>query len=204
MKSTETCVACNRTVPAHDGVIRSDGRGKSFGFHCGRCWAQVVAEHQGVEATVLEIAPVTMRDAAGCDHEFHFRFIPAPRGIEAFELVDGAPGGYRFKVLQEDDDPAIVERLFARMRRALATRHLEPSSVQPPRSGKVSGGAADTGMSIAGDIMRGRIEWDPESSGVPSVVIDGQSFSWEEFGRMLTKFERWQFRLRIVDQSEEV
>lgn len=162
-----------------------------------------MADYQGVEASHLEIAPVTMRDAAGRDHEFHFRYIPAPRGIEAFELVDGAPGGYQFQVPEEDGDPKIVSRLLARMRRALVTLHLEARGAPP------GGHALDAHeihrMSIKGDVVRGRIEWDSDpDSVVPTVVVDGESFTWEAFGRMLTDFEGWQFRLRIIDRSDEV
>ena len=38
----------------------------------------------------------------------------------------------------------------------------------------------------------------------PLLVIDGQEVSWEQFGRMLMRFEGWQFRLEIRDRSEDV
>jgi len=37
----------------------------------------------------------------------------------------------------------------------------------------------------------------------PVIVIDGRELTWEEFGRMLLSFEGWQFRLEIVDRTEE-
>jgi hypothetical protein len=36
------------------------------------------------------------------------------------------------------------------------------------------------------------------------LTIDGQEISWDEFGRMLTTFEGWQFRMEVADRSEEV
>lgn len=53
--------------------------------------------------------------------------------------------------------------------------------------------------------MRGRIEWDDDRNGlVPLMVVDGREISWEEFGKMLMSFEGWQFKLEIVERSDEV
>lgn len=187
---TDTCTTCGRSVPSYDGVIQSDGKGGSLGFICGRCWSAILSEHTGEDLGHLEIAQVTMRDAAGEDHLFHFRFSPALRGLEAFELIDGAPGGYMFQVLQEDDEPRIVEVLFARMRRALARQHLAPSELG--------------GQGIKERFVRGRIEWDDEEDGrIPMVVIDGRAVTWDRFGEMLMTYEGFQFRMELLDPSEE-
>nr|WP_281355946.1 hypothetical protein [Azoarcus taiwanensis] len=37
----------------------------------------------------------------------------------------------------------------------------------------------------------------------PLLVIDGREISWDEFGRMLMAFEGWQFKLDMVDRSDE-
>jgi hypothetical protein len=34
-------------------------------------------------------------------------------------------------------------------------------------------------------------------------VIDGKELSWEEFGRMLMTYEGFQFKLAILDRSDE-
>ncbi len=34
--------------------------------------------------------------------------------------------------------------------------------------------------------------------------IDGRECTWEEFGRMRLSFEGWQFRLEVIDRTEEV
>jgi len=187
---TDTCVTCGRCVPSYDGVARSDGKGGSLGFTCGRCWSALISERAGEDLRHLEIAPVIMLDAAGQDHEFHFRFFPAPRGLEAFELIDGAPGGYMFEVIPEDDEPRLVEMLFTRMRRALARQHLAPSDFG--------------GQRIKDNNVRGRIEWNEEEDGrVPLMVIDGQPVTWDRFGEMLMSFEGCQFRMEMLDRSEE-
>lgn len=132
--NTSRCTDCGRTVPSWEGVYRSDGRGGSSPFFCGRCWARVLSEETGEEIGHIEMEPVVMPDAYGRMHEFHFRFNPLPRGIEAFELVDGFPGGYKFQVLQKGDDPAIVGRLLEKMHRALR-RRLAARVLGWPRTG---------------------------------------------------------------------
>lgn len=170
---------------------QSDGKGKSLGFVCGRCWAGVLSEERGQDVGHLEVEPVLMTDAAGRKHEFHFRYIHMPRGLEAFEVIDGVPGGYKFQLLQEDDDPSIVQRLLERMRQGLEQQHLEPCDVNPG------------GMRIKENTLCGRIDWDEDEQEVPCVVVDGQSLSWRQLGQMLMSFEGWQFRLEMLDPSEE-
>ncbi|MGH7121545.1 MAG: DUF7713 domain-containing protein [Acetobacteraceae bacterium] len=53
-------------------------------------------------------------------------------------------------------------------------------------------------------MARGRISCDTERDArVPLLVIDRQAIPWEQFGRMLTTFEGWQFKLEILDGSDE-
>jgi len=37
----------------------------------------------------------------------------------------------------------------------------------------------------------------------PVVVIDGKEFSWKELGEMVMAYERFNFRLDMIDRSEE-
>jgi len=71
----------------------------------------------------------------------------------------------------------------------VAVKHLEQGSL---------------GLQVAGQAVRGRIEWDDQQDGrVPVVVVDGREISWDQFGRMLMTFEGWQFKLQILDRNEE-
>ena len=80
-------------------------------------------------------------------------------------------------------------QLVERIRRALSIKHL------------VNG---ELGLQIAERIVRAQIEWDDDYDGrLPILVIDGREVKWEELGRMLMNFEGWQFRLNILDKSEE-
>jgi hypothetical protein len=139
--------------------------------------------------------PVEMRDAVGGSHRFHFRvhLLGDQVSLEAFELKEGAPGGYQFQILgkAEADLFGLMGQLIERMRRTLAQQHLEKDD--------------RIGLVIKDDLVRGRIDWDSESQErMPQLVIDGREISWEQFGRMVMGFEGWQFKFEIRDRSEEV
>ncbi|MCX6623494.1 MAG: hypothetical protein NTY38_20995 [Acidobacteria bacterium] len=52
--------------------------------------------------------------------------------------------------------------------------------------------------------VRGRVGWDERHDGrLPMLVIDGRTITWEQFGRMMMTFQSWQFRLSLIDKSEE-
>jgi len=77
------------------------------------------------------------------------------------------------------------------MRRALALTHLDDSGHGPHVNDRVS--------------LRCTVDSDPnEEHRLPMVVVDGREISWDEFGRMVSAFEGWQFKLEFRDLSEEV
>ena len=187
------CTRCSREVPGHEGVEQSDGRGGSLGFVCGRCWTNIISDHRGEAIGHVEVAPLTLTDAAHGSHVFHFRFNPSPRSLKAFELLDGVPGGYGFGVIAEENEPttSLVGRLVSRIREALARQHLEPCDI------------TQGGLRIKGEVVRGRIELDDHHD-LPVAVVDGASVPWLQFGKMLMNYEGWQFRLEMVDPYDEL
>ena len=142
---------------------------------CSRCFNEEVAR-TALDFQHVQFEPQNMADASGGMHRFHFRLhlLGDRVAINVFELDErGDPGGNEFQALgdPEGDLFALTGTLVARMRRALAQRHLEEESGR---------------LHIADGLARGRITWDEERDGrVPLVVIDGQSITWEQFGRML-------------------
>jgi hypothetical protein len=162
---------------------------------CSRCFNEEVASLGDLDFQHVNFEPVEMPDAGGQMHRFHFRLhlLGDRVSLEAFELKDGAPGGYQFQMLDdaEADLFAVMGQLIERMRRALALRHLEKEP--------------GFGLSIKDFLVRGRIDCDLESDDrMPQLIIDGREISWEQFGRMLMGFEGWQFKLEIRDRSEEI
>ena len=142
----------------------------------------------------VKFGPVELADCTGEVHVFHFRTRLFGPGIalDAFELRDGHPAGYRFQVIGElgDDPLALLGRLIDKIRRALSLRHIA--------DGKFGPRIADH------RVVRGMIEWDEAQGGrLPLVNIDGREITWDEFGRMLMSYEGWQFKLEIRDKSEE-
>lgn len=191
--SESRCNTCHQEIAVCDGVHYGSPV-SGYRLLCSHCFNKEVAECGGLDFQHVQFDPVEMRDAAGACHEFHFRvhLLGDRVALDAFELKDGQPCGYQFQAIDDAEAElfGLMGRLVARMRRALATRHLEEDHGQPH---------------IADFVTRGRIEWDEREDGcVPSLVIDGHEITWDEFGRMLTTFEGWQFKLEIRDKSEEI
>jgi hypothetical protein len=189
------CESCGRNVPGYD-IVNYGSVDAGYRQLCTKCFNTEVAESVGLDRFEhAELAPIELRDCDGEAHVLHFRtrlFGPGV-ALDAFEVRDGAPAGYRFQVIGEpEDDPlALLARLIEKMRRALSIKHVKAGSL---------------GLQIADhQVVRGRIEWNEAGEGrVPLLVVDGREISWNEFGRMLMTFEGWQFKLEIRDKSEEV
>lgn len=162
---------------------------------CSACFNREAAEQMGIEIEDADFQPVTLKDHDGRRHVLHIRRRLCPTGqvLEAFEVRRDAPTGYQFGILGDftEDAMELLARLYERMRRGLAHRHLVKDD-------------HGTHLAFPGPV-RGRIssDYDREPEPLPVVVIDGREFSWEQFGRMLLSFEGWQFRLEIVDRTEE-
>jgi hypothetical protein len=138
---------------------------------------------------------MTLVNKDGVSHVFHFRYRLFVTGVslDAFELIDDSPGGHQFQVIgePEKDAFALLGRIVKKMREALSTRHLEEGT-----HGLM---IADHGM------VRGIIECDLDDPyrQQPLLVIDGQEISWTEFGQILTSYEGFRFKLKILDRDDE-
>lgn len=89
----------------------------------------------------------------------------------------------------EDDLLALLGWLIDKIRRRLSVKYLTDVGYE---------------LQIAEQTVRGRIDWDESAvERTPLLVIDGREITWDDFGRMLMAFEGWQFKLEIVDPSEE-
>ena len=171
MKSTpeETCRSCGRSAAAYDTVQTSGQHGSET--LCGQCFNRRAAARMGFEFTHPVFDSVTVMDALGASHRFHFRAHLAPGGllVEGFELKGGYPGGHTFAVLGEsDDDPLeLFRELLMRIRRGLARRHLRVGM---------------HGREIGDErTIRGRVSWDDEPDGrLPMLIIDGEEVTWED------------------------
>jgi len=190
-----SCAACGLNTPPYD-IVNYGSMDGGYRQLCGRCFNADVARLAGLEEFEhVRFEPIGMTDSNGGTHDFHFRAHLFGSGValDAFELREGQPAGYQFQVVgnPEDDLLALLGRLIEKMRRALALRHIEDSTL---------------GLQITNpSIVRGKIDCDlDQDDRVPLVVVDGQDVSWADFGRMLMAFEGWQFKLEFRDMSEEL
>ena len=149
----------------------------------------------GIEFHHADLQPVTLKDADGQPHTFHVQSRLAPTGlvVEAFEVEDRRPGGYRFAVLGdfEADAMSLFALVYEQIRTALARKQV--------RRGKF-------GWQLELDeLVTGRIEHDPESDlRLPIVTIDGREFRWEQLGHMLMTFEGFNLELRVRNSIDVV
>ena len=95
----------------------------------------------------------------------------------------------------EEDRFVQLGRLVDRIRRTLATQYLEDGRAGFQIKDMQVKGAIEADMSDEGDL------W---GSHMPMLVIDGRDVSWEELGRMLMTFEGFQFKLEMVDKSDDL
>lgn len=190
---TIRCEGCGEHTPSHD-IITYGGIDSGHRQLCSRCFNAEVARLNGLEGFEdFRFEPIGLVDCAGQTHQFHFRtrLLGHIVVLDAFELRGGCPSGYQCEVVgdPEDDLLGLLGRLVERLRRMLSVRHL-------------AGEGPET--EIATQTVRGRIDWDDSAvQRTPLLVIDGQEVSWNDFGRMLMAFEGWQFKLEIVDRSDE-
>lgn len=189
------CNGCGQPTPDYD-IVNYGSMEQGYRQLCSACFNVEVAQlNELTEFEHIRFEPIVMTDSSGGTHEFHFqtRLLGALVTLDAFELLDGHPGSYRFQVIgnPEDDLLVLLGRLIEKMRRALSVKHIEDGEL---------------GWHITDHlIVRGLVDWDVASDGrVPLLIIDGREITWEEFGRMLMSFEGWQFKLEIRDISEEL
>ena len=161
---------------------------------CSLCFNADVAERCGLDDFEnIRLESLELTDGSGGIHQFHFRthLLGHIVSLDAFELVDGSPGGHQFRLMgdPEDDLYALLGRMIEKIRRALAKKHIEDG---------------EFGLQIKDEVVRGSIDMDmSEADPTPLLVIDGREVTWEQFGRMLMTFEGWQFKLELLDRSDE-
>lgn len=192
---TEPCESCGKQVPGWDSVFLGGDIGQRLCSGCFNCWT---AERMGLQDFEhARFEPLTLTGADGKLHTFHFRTHvgAAGRTLEAFELVDGQPGGYQFGVLGdvEGDAMELFVALYHRVREGLGELSLLQGALGP--------------LLRHPGAVRARIDSDPQAKDwtcQPRVWIDGRVFTWEEFGRMLMTYEGWRFEMQILDRLDVV
>ena len=157
----------------------------------------MIAEHLGIDFENVTFSPVTLKDTDNAEHTFHFqtRLIGYQVIVEAKEHLDNDDKqGYEFAVLgdvEEEDLFDLFKTLFERIRRALSKKHIEPADLTKY-------------IMTSQDTARGYITSGNDGPNEnPLLVIDGKEIEWHEFGKMLSIYEGFNFKLEIFDKTEE-
>ena len=197
MKSLR-CERCDKLAPGHDFThFTTDVETL---WLCTQCFNDDVALRAGIsDFDNHPLDPISITAADGVTHQFHFmaRLLGTMVTLEAFELQDGEPAGYRFQLIGEPGEDRFVQlgRLVERIRKTMVTKYLEDGLAGTQIKGMKVKGAIEADMSDEADLFGQRL---------PMLVIDGRDVSWQEFGQMLMTFEGFQFKLEIVDKSDDL
>jgi len=189
------CDQCGDSVPSYD--ITHYGSDGSYRDLCNRCLSAAVAKVCGLDPIdYARLEPIGITDCDGGSHQFYFttRLLGHIVTLDAFELNEGQQAGYQFQIIggPEEDQFALLGRMIGRIRKSLSVKTIKDNG-------------DGHGFQIIDMLVRGRITCDTSlDTTTPIVVIDGQEISWEEFGHMMNSYEGWQFKLEILDRSDEL
>lgn len=193
---TRTCEQCGKVKPAYGFTSLGSENGTSSRDLCSVCYNRWCTERSGMrELADVELPPLRLSDSFGKEHTFYFDVrLTTGLGIRAFELVDGAPGGHQFCIMEHPQTPVCEAsaRLVKRIREGLSVHYLQSSDFGP----------AQNRLYMKGSAINGRIE-ERGHEMTPIVVIDGQEYSWEELGRFVSSHMGFNFRLETFDPYDD-
>lgn len=141
-------------------------------------------EEPGTDFPIRE----TVEDAFGNERAFLITYHPAGLGYMVVAQEEGKEGlGYEFSALSETSPYHALGKLREKLYRSLAMRHITRRGSQ---------------YIPMHNTLRGRITWSPDEGLV--LVVDGIVLTLEDLRTILEMHESWQFRLEIVDPSDDI
>jgi hypothetical protein len=165
---------------------------------CMECNNNLVAENIGMNLIPFRHGVYEFTGIDEKKHRFYIDRILNPVGVsfEANELIADGSVGYRVGVMDDVDcdQQILFEKLKSKLKKTLSKKYLQISA--HPYAGEY--------IRLKEDEVIGRLEYDETQDQIPKVIIDGKEFSWEEFGRMLSSCEGFQFKLQIYDLKEDM
>ena len=189
------CSECLKEKPAYGFTIVSNDESCESRELCSACFNRSCARRSGLPDLELpELSPILLIDSLGKEHVFYFDVrLTTGLGIQAFELVDGNPGGYQFSIMDHpaSDVSELYFELIKKIKTGLSVHYLQASVF----------GDQHSKLYIHGSAITGRIE---EKDSAPSVVVDGREYSWEQLGAFLSSYSGFNFRLECFDPYDEI
>jgi hypothetical protein len=204
VSETTKCDVCGTTSSRGGGFTNlSSGKTGESQVMCPSCWNDFAADRMGVEPPESsDLKPVKILDCDGRPHEFEFEVrLSTGLGVVAYELVNGERGlGYEFSVLEHPETPLrqAYAKLIAKIAAGLSVKYLETKNDHHFRWGQTY---------IAGSAVNGRVEEHrDEETGEEQlgVVVDGRFLTFEEFGRALSSYIGFNFRLETFDACDSM
>ncbi|HYX34360.1 MAG TPA: hypothetical protein VE954_14750 [Oligoflexus sp.] len=196
--ATFTCQACQKVKPAVGSVHLRESDGSKSHHVCSSCYNAQACDRMGIaRLETSEIPHLIMLDLDGIPHTFSFEvMMTTGLGIRALELLEDGQIGYSFGVLEHPETPVAeaYAKLLVKITAALSVRYIHDGN------GFESWHRV---KSLAGSVVVGRID-EGERAGetIPTAIIDGREYSWEEFGRLLTSYTGFNFRLECLSDCE--
>ncbi|WP_143216189.1 DUF7713 domain-containing protein [Ferroacidibacillus organovorans] len=155
-----------------------------------------MADILGITLPPMPFDLISIVDSSGIEHRFNVVRQVVPKWIilKAQEITPDESSGYQFAARgnHKADIYSIFNKLMKKLEREVNARYITEHTFQ--------GFAQNV---IRGDVVKGRLEFDPHSQEEPLVVVDGKSYDWNEFGRILRQFEGFQFKLKMSDLTDD-
>lgn len=197
------CGRCGTTVPAHEIITIERGSISPAEHICNDCNNQSIAGRMGVNYIPLRKKTLTITDNKGALRQFSLTQVIESTGIgiiakEVVEVAGNNTPGYRFSIhgdFQEKQND-ILERLTQKIKKNTSAQYISTR--------KFAGHSIST---VNGFKVAGRLE--PSESGgdsnsLPVFVVDGKAYTWEELGRILKRFEGFQFKFDFLEMTEDL
>ena len=197
---TRQCSVCKATKIDSAFTTLSSESGTDSRTLCAPCFNELIAKRLGVEPpNPAEFAPIVIYDALGKVHTFYFEVrISTGLGISAFEWINGERGGYHFGVLLPPNAKSTeaYDLLVAKIKASLSVHYIQSSDFE----------AGMNRLYIKGSAINGQIEERADDVGEfqPMVVVDGKEYTWEEFGKCLSSYTGFKFRLECFDMVDDM
>ena len=194
-KMRNKCDSCSTDLKPHGSIFIGLGQ-ESQQHLCFNCYNDMMADYLNIDFETIAFDDIDLDDSDGVIHRFSFytHIAGDNAGMEAIEQKDDESQGYQFYVISDVEEDLLVlyKKLYERMKRCLSQKHIEESDNNPYRF-------------TDRDTVRGYVAYDPNKGedDIPMVVIDGKEITWLEFGKMVSTYEGFNFKLEIFDKTEE-
>lgn len=189
----EKCEYCGKTQPGYN-LVRVDFGNNEYVTLCNDCNNQDMALLLGIKDKKDFINSYVATDVGGEKHHFEIRKRIYPIGVcwEANEIKDGEMSGYQFAVhaeLDADQDEAL-QKLHKKIRKGLLKRHIKKNTIY-----------GHDLYSINDNEIIGRID---SNEGAPVFIIDGEEYTLEGLGKIVSSYEGFNFKLKIFDLTDDI